>query len=145
MSLEQMFRFGLLAKYKTSRQEISELLELAGRDLEQSKAEELSNDWKLKIAFESALVYAAAALRACGYRADGPQHHFHTIESLKHTIKAPDVVVSLFREFSKKRNISAYITSGTVSEQECKEMIELAAELKTDVTRWIRTQHPELI
>jgi hypothetical protein len=64
MSLEDWLKNGWLVEHKTSQAEISELLAIADRDLSDCKARGLSADWKLNIAYNSALQAATAALAA---------------------------------------------------------------------------------
>jgi hypothetical protein len=52
--------------------------------------------------------------------------------------------VDTFDSFRKKRNVSSYDVAGTVSEREAGEMFALAAEIRSDVEKWIQTIRPEL-
>jgi predicted DNA-binding ribbon-helix-helix protein len=54
-------------------------------------------------------------------------------------------MIDAFDTFRKKRNISSYDLAGSVSDQEAKEMYELAAALRARVERWIRRNHPTLL
>jgi hypothetical protein len=47
-------------------------------------------------------------------------------------------------KFREKRNISDYERAGLVTEQEAKEMMALAKQLRHDVEQWLRTHYPEL-
>jgi len=72
-------------------------------------------------------------------------HHYRVIQSLAHTIKADIGLIILFDQFRKKRNISGYEQTGIVSEQEAKEMVNLASRLRQDVEDWLRKNHPDLL
>jgi len=50
-----------------------------------------------------------------------------------------------FDRFRKKRNMIDYETAGVVSEQEVREMHELAVGLRDDVLAWLRKHHPKLM
>lgn len=67
------------------------------------------------------------------------------IQSLAYTIKADARLISQLDKFRKKRNISGYERAGAVSEQEAKEMLALAENLRDEVEKWFRSNHPELL
>jgi hypothetical protein len=145
MSLKNWLANGWLIEHKTSPQEITGLLQVADRDLKDCQNPGLSSDWQLNIAYNAALQAAAAALSAAGYRASREAHHFRVIKSLAHTIKAELNLVNQFDQFRKKRNISGYELSGTISQQEANEMKSLAKTIREDVENWLRINYPKLI
>jgi hypothetical protein len=142
VSLSDWARNGWLIEHQTSRQEIADLLGLADRDLHDCTASGLSEDWQLAIAYNAALQCSVAALAACGYRAARDAHHYRVIQSLAYTIKADAMLVTKLDAFRKKRNISDYERSGSISQQEAMEMIALAQELRGMVKDWIGTHYP---
>ncbi len=81
MSLQNWEKNSWLVKHKPTAGEISQLLGLADRDLKDSQSEGLTADWKLNIAYNSALQTATAALLASGYRASREMHHYRVIGS----------------------------------------------------------------
>ena len=145
MSLQDWLKSRWLIEHRTSRQEISELLSMADRDLAQCQTANLSPDWQLNIAYNAALQAATAALAAAGYRAAKEAHHYRVIQSLAHTIKADARLIAQLDKFRKKRNIGSYERAGAVSEQEVKEMFALATNLRDEVEKWLRSNHPELL
>jgi len=145
VSLQDWLKSRWLIKHQTSRQEIVDLLGMADRDLAQCRTPNLSPDWQLNIAYNAALQAATAALAAAGYRAMREAHHYRVIQSLAHTIKADPVLIAQLDKFRKKRNISDYERAGGVSEQEAKEMFVLAKNLRNEVEKWLRSNHPELL
>ena len=66
MSLTNWRDNGWLVEHKTSPQEISDLLNVADRDLADCESPGLSPDWQLSIAYNAALQTATAALAAWG-------------------------------------------------------------------------------
>jgi len=118
---------------------------MADRDLAQCRTPNLSPDWQLNIAYNAALQAATAALAAAGYRAMREAHHYRVIQSLAHTIKADPVLIAQLDKFRKKRNISDYERAGGVSEQEVNEMFALAKNLRNEIEKWLRSNHPELL
>jgi len=118
---------------------------MADRDLGQCRTPNLSPDWQLNIAYNAALQAATAALAASGYRAEGEAHHYRVIQSLAYTIKANEIFIAQLDKFRKKRNIGSYERAGGVSEQEVKEMVALAKDVKDEVIAWLKKNHPELL
>lgn len=145
MSLQDWLKSRWLIKHQTSRQEILDLLSMADRDLAQCRTPHLSPDWQLNIAYNVVLQAATAALAAAGYRAAREAHHYRVIQSLAHTIKADPGLIIQLDKFRKKRNIGNYERAGAVSDQEAKEMFALAKNLRDEVEKWLRLNHPELL
>jgi len=145
MSLGDWLRNGWLVEHETSLQETIELLRIADRDLKECRTVGLSEDWRLAIAYNSALQSATAALSAEGYRATRDGHHHRIIQSLAHTIGADAGTIARLDGFRKKRNISDYERSGAVSDQEAKEILILARSLRKRVGDWLKKNHPELL
>lgn len=145
MSLQNWLNNGWLTEHRTSSQEIAALFAVADRDLSDCRTSGLSSDWQLNIAYNAALQTATAALAASGYRAAREAHHYRVIQSLAHTIKADVSLVALFDQFRKKRNISGYDHAGMISDQEAKEMVNLASRLRQEVEEWFHENHPDLM
>ena len=145
MSLTNWRDNGWLVEHKTSPQEISDLLNVADRDLADCESPGLSPDWQLSIAYNAALQTAAAALAACGYRSSRDAHHYRVIHSLAHTIDAESNVTNQFDKFRKKRNIGGYEAAGRISQQEAAEMKTLAKKLRKQVDKWLHQNHADLI
>ena len=145
MSLQDWLKSRWLIEHQTSRQEIIDLLSMADRDLAQCRTPHLSPDWQLNIAYNAALQAATAALAAAGYRAARDAHHYRVIQSLAHTIEADPALILQLDKFRKKRNITEYEQAGAVSEQEAIEMFALAKNLRDEVEKWLRSNHPELL
>ncbi len=145
MSLQNWLNNGWLTEHRTSLQEIADLLAVAKRDISDCKTSGLSPDWQLNIAYNAALQTATAALAASGYRAAREAHHYRVIQSLAHTIKADVDLIALFDQFRKKRNISGYDRAGMISDQEAKEMFNLANRLRREVEEWLYKIHPDLM
>lgn len=145
MSLNDWLKFGWLTEHKTTTEEIRELLGVVERDMVDAELNDLSDDWKLNIAYNAALQAATAALAACGFRAAREAHHYRVIQSLRDTIGAPGSLVARLDVFRKKRNQGGYERAGVVSEQEAREMIELAREIDSTIRRWLAGHRPDLL
>lgn len=146
MSLTDWLKNGWLVEHRTSLQEISHLMKLVDRDLEDCQKADLSTDWRFNIAYNAALQCANTALAASGFRSSkkDSSHHFRVIQSLEYTIGADRSIINMFDAFRKKRNLSEYDRSGAVSEIELNEMVELAFSLRRIVKTWLHSNHPEL-
>ena len=144
MSLRGWQKNSWLVDHESSPEEIAALLAIVERDLASAKVAGLADDWRLSIGYNAALQAATAALAASGFRAVREQHHYRTIQSLALTIGWAAAKVDRFDRFRKKRNMIGYETAGVVSEQEAREMHELAVGLRDDVLAWLRKQHPKL-
>ncbi|MCG2716793.1 MAG: hypothetical protein L6422_11100 [Candidatus Marinimicrobia bacterium] len=145
MILQNWLNNAWLAEHRASSQEIAALLAVADRDLSDCRTSGLSPDWQLNIAYNAALQTATAALAASGYRAVREAHHYRIIQSLAYTIKADADLVALLDQFRKKRNISGYDHAGMISDQEAKEMVDLANHLRQEVEEWLHENHPDLM
>ena len=144
MSLTEWLQKGWLVEHKSCRHEIRELLGIADRDLIECKTPGLGADWQLGIAYNAVLQLAITALAATGYRTRGEAHHYRVIQSLAYTIGAQADLIAQLDAFRKKRNISDYERTGTVSAQEAKEIFALAKTLREKVSGWLKKNHPEL-
>jgi hypothetical protein len=136
---------GWLTAHRTSRQEIGDLLGVVERDLADCQTPGLSADWRLSIAYNAALQAATAALAAAGFRASREAHHYRVIQSLAETVGAETALIARFDRFRKKRNIGGYERAGTVSDQEAREMVEVANLVRESVVKWLQTSHPDLL
>jgi hypothetical protein len=145
MSLKDWLNSDWLVRHRTTAGEIEGLLGIAKGDLEQSRLEGLTPDWRLIIAYNAALQAATAALAASGYRAGRESHHYRIIQSLAFTIGFDSDSIALMDQFRKKRNISSYERTGTVSEMEASEMVALSERLTMEVIQWLEIHHPELL
>ena len=144
MSLEDWQKFGWLKAHKTNRNEIAELLAVADRDLGASKTPGLHNDWGFNIAYNAALQIATAALAASGYQAERANHHYRVIDSLSLTLGTDAGSIKKFDIFRKKRNISDYERTDTISASDVEEMRSLAEKLRVDFEAWRQKNHPQL-
>jgi len=79
MSIDNFLKRGILVKQPSSKEEIEELLKIVERDINDSKASEVSYDWQFGIAYNAALKLATILVRSAGYRVKGQGHHMNTI------------------------------------------------------------------
>jgi hypothetical protein len=146
MTLKQWLENSWLRQHKTKPREITDLLQIVARDLEDAGKHHISSDWRFGIAYNAALKLCTILLYAEGYRAERTLQHYRTIQALplilgqsrKNDAQYLDVCRS-------KRNIVEYDQIGTVSDQDADELIEFCRELKKDVLAWLKENHLELI
>lgn len=86
MSLENWLENRWVTRHEASATEISELLAVVDRGLEDAAIDALSPDRRLGIAYNAALQLATMALAAAGYRATKERAHERTLLSLRFTV-----------------------------------------------------------
>jgi hypothetical protein len=77
VSFADWVKNGWLVAHKSSKQEIANLLGIVARDLKDSQAKDVSDDWRFAIVYNAALQAATAALAAAGI-GDKP----HSVETV---------------------------------------------------------------
>ena len=112
MSLQKWLQNSWLVQYKTTPEEITNLLALSDRDLVACQVKQLPADWRFTIAYNAGLQAATAALAAAGYRATRDNHHFRVIQSLEFTTGPGRKFIDTLDGFRKKRNVSSYDVAG---------------------------------
>ena len=114
MSFADWVKNGWLVAHKSSKQEIANLLGIVARDLKDSQAKGVSDDWRFAIAYNAALQAATAALAASGYRPGRDSHHYRVIQSLELTV-GKDSKFMVLSMHSAKSETSAATTSAEES------------------------------
>ena len=146
MTLKQWRDNSLLEDHKTSREEIRGWLLKADRNLADGRIGALSSDAKFLHAYNSVLLIATAALAVCSFRPDRrDSHHVRAFQSLEFTVRWPKERVEVLDRLQRKRNHSVYDPSGSVSEGEAQRMVAFATELRQDMEKWLKEEHPELV
>ena len=83
MTLSSWREQNFLSEHESSREEMSYLLAVVARDLEDSAIEKLSPDRRLGIAYNACRNLACLALAAEGYRPGRQRSHEWAIQSLR--------------------------------------------------------------
>jgi hypothetical protein len=138
MSIDNFLKNGILVKQDSSKDEISDLLKIVERDLEDSAQTEISDDWQFGIAYNAALKLANVLVRASGYRVKGQGHHMNTIAMIplilgNHKKDDADYLDACRR----KRNIVEYDCVGGATTDDVKELREFVQEFQTEVLIWL--------
>jgi len=145
MSLQQWERNGWLKAEPTSQQEIKNLLAIAERDLKDATGS-ISPDWQFGIAYNAALKLCAVLLRAQGYRPAHGLQHYRTIMAMPLTLGESRKQDAEYLDACRtKRNTVEYDYVGGASEDDAKELLGFADELRQSVMTWLRDNHPEFL
>lgn len=130
MTLRPLEQAGLIEPYRVPQKEISDLLQVAGRDLR--TAQELVNidlDWALIVAYNAALQAGLALVHAKGYRPRGPDRHKTVIRVLRAVLdRSFESKLSRLDRIRKKRHQAVYRLAGAVSEREARATIKFVEE-----------------
>lgn len=131
MSIDNFLKNGILVKQDSSKGEISDLIKIVERDLEDSAQTEISNDWQFGIAYNAALKLANILVRASGYRVKGQGQHMNTIAMIplilgNHKKDDADYLDTCRR----KRNIVEYDCVGGATAKDVKELREFLRNFK---------------
>ncbi len=146
MTLERYVENAWLRREATSRQEIADQLGIVSRSMSDASVEEISDDLRFYTTFNAILALANTALRASGYRAATQSgHHTRVLETLEFTVKADSKLLRKLYVFSKKRNSASYDSAGSISNQDLKQVLSTAQELRHTVEDWLKKSHPELL
>lgn len=145
MSLRQWADNKWLREHQSSKQEIAGLLSIVDRDIHDAATNDLSADWKFGIAYNAALKLCTILVHASGYRPEKTLQHFRTIAAL------PLILGDLRKEDATyldtcriKRNTVEYDLAGAATENDAKELLKFAIELRKDVLAWLKKTHPKL-
>lgn len=134
-----------LRRHRSSRQEISDLLQIVDRDLQDARAG-VSDDWRFGIAYNAALKLCTILLHAEGYRPERALQHYRTIQALPLILGESRKSDADYLDACRaKRNVVEYDRIGAVSGTEADELIAFAGELRGEVLNWLRQRHPELV
>lgn len=145
MTLKQWQSNGWLKIEPTSRDEIANLLAMVDRDL-QDAGGSISPDWRFGIAYNAALKLCTILVRAEGYRPSHSLQHYRAIMAMPLVLgQKKNDDANYLDSCRTKRNTVEYDYVGGASNADASELIEFAAELKTEVLKWLKDNHPELL
>jgi hypothetical protein len=147
VSLEQWLQNGWLRQAEASVAEIQSLLEVVDRDLADARTVGLSADGGFQHAYDAALQLCMIALRASGYKVPkGQGQHKRAIDALRLTVgKHMGDTADHLERCSRLRGQSVYERSGVVSEEDARDLIDLAGSLRTTILKWLSDNHRDLL
>ena len=145
MSLKQWVDNGWLKPHRTSRKEISSLLGIVERDLNDAQGD-ISSDWRFGIAYNAALKLCRILLSAEGYRPSHELQHYRTLAALPGILgEAKKADAEYLDDCRKKRNIVEYDYAGGASNSDADELIGFVKQFKDEVIAWLKKNHPGLL
>ena len=138
MSIDNFINSGVLVKQDSSKDEITDLLKIVERDLEDSSQTEISDDWQFGIAYNAALKLANVLVRASGYRVKGQGHHMNTFAMIPFILGVHKKDDSNYLDACRrKRNIVEYDSVGGATAEDVKELREFVLEFQKEVLAWL--------
>ena len=145
MSLRQWYDNGWLKEHSTDLQELSNLLAIVDRDIDDAATEELSSDWKFGIAYNAALKLCTMMLYDAGYMPEKALAHYRTLMSIEYTLGPERKEDAAYLDACRmKRNHVEYDYVEGASESEAAELLEFVRELRSDVMEHLRVKYPTL-
>jgi uncharacterized protein (UPF0332 family) len=146
MNLKNLLNQGRLKRHKTSKEEISNLLELIDRDIKDAKISGLSADRKFACAYNAALQLATIILYCQGYRSGGAGHHFTVFQAMKGIMGSSIYkLIDYFDSCRAKRNMTDYDYAGGISDLEARELIKEAEGFLEITLDWLKANYPNLL
>jgi ribosome-binding factor A len=139
-----------LGEEKSSPKEIAELLELTDqkiKDCEVISGTQVSLDMYHAAVYAVSLPLAAAPLRAEGYRLPKASDGGHSLlfVALEFTADKTSKYRSILQEARIARNRTTYTSVGSHDKLEIDKLFATVRELRADVEKWLRKEHPELM
>lgn len=145
MDLSDWCKFGWLKKHETDERELTNLLAIADRDIDDASAGGLSNDWKFGIAYNAALKLCTMMLYDAGYMPEKNLAHYRTLLSIEYTLGAERKTDAVYLDACRsKRNHVEYDYVDGASAAEAQELLAFAKELRQEVVSKLRTKYPNL-
>ncbi|MBN2790184.1 MAG: hypothetical protein JXR69_08335 [Candidatus Delongbacteria bacterium] len=146
MTLKNWESNGWLKSHSSSKQEIEQLLQIVDRDIKDSKQTDLSPDWRFGIAYNAALKLCTILLYSEGFMAERSATHYRTIQSLSLILgKEREDDADYLNTCRAKRNMVEYDSVGGATDAEADELIDFVGNLKDDVLKWLKINHPEYL
>jgi uncharacterized protein (UPF0332 family) len=145
MTLQKWAEYGWLRSHKTSKKEITDLLRIINRDLQDATGD-ISADWRFGITYNAALKLCTILLYAEGYRPEKNLQHYRTIQALPLILgKKHEQDAKYLDTCRNKRNVVEYDYVGGVTEEDVTELISYVNELRDEVLRWLDESHAGLL
>ena len=147
MTLKNLLKQNKIRPHKTNKNEISMILRIIERDVQDSLIKGLSDDRRFATAYNAVLQSATIVLHCEGYRtASGVGHHYFTFLSLRHILdKTHKDLLDYFDACRAKRNLTDYISAGQISSKESNELVKEAQNFYDFVLSWLHDKYPKYL
>lgn len=140
-TLQQWRRNGWLKPHKPSDREISDLMEIVDRDLQDAQSD-LSLDWKFGIAYNAVLKLCTILLYQAGYKPERNLAHYRTLQALPHLLTQYSADDADFLDACRiRRNTAEYDLAGSTTQAEFEELYQFAQDLHTAVNTHLEPQN----
>ncbi len=137
----RLIKKGQLVREAANAAEIDGLIDMIERDLKDSLAQDLSEDWRFGIAYNAALKLATILVRDSGYRVRGTGFHLNTIQLLPHFLGKKYQSYADYLEACRcKRNALEYDSVGGVSQSEVQELQDFVREFQQVVMKHLERE-----
>lgn len=127
MALENWFEQGRLIKHKVTKEELTAIYGVIGRNFKDAGIKGLSSDQKYILSYQAAFEGGLALIKCHGYRPIKTGHHYTVWQCLKELLDEKErKAILLFENAAKKRSKLSYDTAGLASQKEADEMYKEA-------------------
>jgi uncharacterized protein (UPF0332 family) len=143
MPYERLLKTGRIQPYSAQLVEISQLLQIASRDIATAKRNlDEAPDWAYTIAYNAALQASRALMLHDGFRPRGGEQHASVIEFIEERLGINHKKqVQLFDQMRRKRHRVVYDTPGLISKSEAEQAIQFSQDFIEALTEQITGQN----
>ena len=140
MDLKILENQGKIKKIPVDPKSVSELMEIADRDLESARRnfQNDDNEWAYNIAYNAMLQAGTSLMHTQGYRPDGREHHYSVELFLRYFLERKDV--DIFSRMRKQRHKSVYERVGTISHTDAEYALQRSESIIQTIKALIREQ-----
>jgi len=142
MPYDRLIRSGRIQSYSAKPAEISQLLQVAKRDLATAQKNlEDATDWAYSIAYNSVLQASRALMLHEGFRPRGGEQHATVVQFIEERLGTSfGKQVRLFDQMRRKRHRVIYEVAGLVSRTEAEQAIDFAQKFLEQIIELISGQ-----
>jgi uncharacterized protein (UPF0332 family) len=143
MPYDRLLKTGRIQPYTAKPVEISQLLQIASRDIATAKRNlDEAPDWAYTIAYNAALQASRALMLHDGFRPRGGEQHASVIEFIEERLGINHKKqVQLFDQMRRKRHRVVYDTPGLISKSEAEQAIQFSQDFIEALTEQITGQN----
>ncbi|HXF29659.1 MAG TPA: hypothetical protein VN457_07390 [Chlamydiales bacterium] len=148
MSLQKWVNEGAICAHKSTKIDISNLLQLVDRSIKDASFKEISSAQRFIIAYNAALLLASILLHAAGYRTKAKGgHHWITFLAIPEILgkREGEKYSNYFNQCRLRRNMTSYEIPLEVPVEECEHLIKDVQNFKKEILSWLKKHHPSLI
>lgn len=146
MSLKDWSDNGWLKPHQTDKTEISNLLQIAERDLLDAEIDGLSADWKFGIAYNAALKLCNIVLYAQGFRPENALAHYRAIMALNEVDNEDWAAHSAYLNACRiQRNTLEYDCANSISKEQADKLVAFTRQFYEEIRRYLAECFPRLL